>query len=112
MIKKKFIFHKYKIFSRELLNRSVTKKVNRNKFLNFYLITYLAHGIPLDEKASGRAAIELIAQYGTISVRAPLTIMYPMVTIAIEIIVARGILRPGSRASSPEVAIESKPTYA
>lgn len=82
----------------------------RNKDLIFYLITYLAHGIPLDEKASGRAAIGLIAQYGTTNVRAALTIMYPMITIAIESIVASGMLRPGSRASSPEVAIESKPT--
>lgn len=77
-----------------------------------YLITYLAHGIPIDEKASGRAAVGLIFQYGMTRVKAAPTSTYPIVTIVIENNVARGILYAGSRASSPEVAIESKPTYA
>lgn len=85
-------------------------RVTTNEKLLVYLITYLAHAMPLDEKASGRAAVGLIAQYGTTNVKAPLTITYPMVTIAMENIVANGMLRPGSRASSLEVAIESKPT--
>ena len=36
-------------------------------------MTYFAQYIPLEAKASGKAAVGLIRQYGTVSVSAPLT---------------------------------------
>lgn len=66
----------------------------------------------MEAKASGKAAEGFISQNGTVRVRAPLTRTYPMVTIPMEMAVAIGILLHGSRASSPEVAIESNPTKA
>lgn len=66
--------------------------------------TYFAQLRPILENASGKAALALMVQKGTINVKAALTRIYPSVTTDMDTIVATGIDTAGLRASSPEVA--------
>lgn len=61
---------------------------------------------------SGSTYLGLISLYGTKRVRAALTKMYPKVTMPIDITVAIGMEKDGFLASSPDVAMLSKPTNA